>query len=203
MIDRIVEGSAAVKIGADQREITVMVSDLENFSSLVATLPLETFSKVINGYFDGLIEILWKHEAMIDKMTGDGLIVIFGAPVALPNHAERALAAARDIDAFGEAYRTRMLEEHGIFGHTRMGLDSGIGLVGNFGGERRFNYTAYGEVVVIAARLEAANKTFDTRILFSEQTLRLAGDGVIGEYRAVGEIELKGVPQPIAAYTLI
>jgi adenylate cyclase len=202
VIDRIVEGSAAVKIGADQREITVMVSDLENFSNLVATLPLEVFSKVINGYFDGLIEILWKHEAMIDKMTGDGLIVMFGAPVALPNHAERALAAARDIDIFGEQYREQMLAEHGIFGHTRMGLDSGIGLVGNFGGERRFNYTAYGEVVVIAARLEAANKTFGTRILFSEETLRLAGQDVIGEYRAVGEIDLKGVPLPIAAYTL-
>ncbi|MDB5423085.1 MAG: hypothetical protein JWQ29_501 [Phenylobacterium sp.] len=202
VIDRIVEGSSAVKIGADQREITVMVTDLENFSNLVATLDLETFSKVINAYFDGLIEILWKHEAMIDKMTGDGLIVMFGAPVALPNHAERALACAREIDIFAEKYRDEMLVEHGIFGHTRMGMDSGIGMVGNFGGERRFNYTAYGEVVVIAARLEAANKTFGTRILFSEETLRIAGAEAIGDYRPVGEIDLKGVPLPIATYTL-
>jgi adenylate cyclase len=155
---------------------------------------------VINGYFDGLIEILWKHEAMIDKMTGDGLIVLFGAPVAFPDHADRAIACVREIDVFAEKYRQEMLEKHGIFGHTRMGLDSGRGLVGNFGGERRFNYTAYGEVVVIAARLEAANKTFRTRILLSAETLRLAPN--IGETRAVGEIALKGVPQPIAAYTL-
>jgi class 3 adenylate cyclase len=200
VIDRIVEGQEAVKIGAEEREITVMVSDLENFSNLVATLPLEPFSKVINGYFDGLIEILWKHEAMIDKMTGDGLIVIFGAPIALPDHAARALACVKEIDLFAEAYRERMLAEHGIFGHTRMGLDSGIGLVGNFGGERRFNYTAYGEVVVIAARLEAANKAAGTRILFSAETKRMAGDpeGV----RAVGDITLKGVPLPIAAFTV-
>ncbi|MGZ6020915.1 MAG: adenylate/guanylate cyclase domain-containing protein, partial [Phenylobacterium sp.] len=201
VIDRIVEGREAVKIGADQREITVMVSDLENFSNLVAGLPLETFQVVINGYFDGLIEILWKHEAMIDKMTGDGLIVMFGAPVSFPDHADRALACARDIDVFAEKYRAEMLAKHGIFGHTRMGLDSGIGLVGNFGGERRFNYTAYGEVVVIAARLEAANKTFGTRILFSAETLRLAPNA--GETRAVGEIDLKGVPIPIEAYTAI
>jgi class 3 adenylate cyclase len=199
VIDRIVEGQEAVKIGAEEREITVMVSDLENFSNLVATLPLEPFSEVINGYFDGLIEILWKHEAMIDKMTGDGLIVIFGAPIALPDHADRAIACVREIDVFAEAYRVKMLAEHGIFGRTRMGLDSGVGLVGNFGGERRFNYTAYGEVVVIAARLEAANKTFGTRILFSESTLKLAQNA--GEVKAVGEIELKGVPLPIAAYT--
>jgi adenylate cyclase len=201
VIDRIVEGREAVKIGAEAREITVMVSDLENFSTLVATMPVETFTTVINGYFDGLIEILWKHEAMIDKMTGDGLIVLFGAPVAFPDHADRALACVREIDVFGEDYRRRMLAEHGKFGHTRMGLDSGIGLVGNFGGERRFNYTAYGEVVVIAARLEAANKTFGTRILFSAETLRLAPNA--GATRAVGEINLKGVAAPIEAYTLV
>ncbi|MBS0331200.1 MAG: adenylate/guanylate cyclase domain-containing response regulator, partial [Proteobacteria bacterium] len=74
------------------------------------------------------------------------------------------------------------------------------GLVGNFGGERRFNYTAYGAVVVIAARLEAANKTFGTRILFSAETQRLA-QATRGA-RAVGEIQLKGVPAPVAAYTL-
>lgn len=199
VIDRIVEGREAVKIGAEEREITIMVSDLENFSNLVATLPLDTFMTVINGYFDGLIEILWKHEAMIDKMTGDGLIVIFGAPIAFPDHAQRALACVREIDSFAQAYRERMLATHGIFGHTRMGLNSGIGLVGNFGGERRFNYTAYGEVVVIAARLEAANKTFGTRILCSAETRRMAGDPE--GLRAVGEIELKGVPLPIAAYT--
>ncbi len=200
MIDRIVEGQSAVRIGADKREITVVVSDLENFSNLVASLPLEVFSRVINGYFDGLIEIFWKHEAMIDKMTGDGLIVMFGAPVPIPDHAARAIACAREIDVWAEEYRTKMLAEHGVFGHTRMGMDSGIGLVGNFGGERRFNYTAYGEVVVIAARLEAANKTFGTRILFSAETVRLAGD--IEGIRPVGEIDLKGVPVPIAAYTV-
>jgi len=200
VINRIVEGQEAVKIGAEEREITVMVSDLENFSNLVATLPLEPFSQVINGYFDGLIEILWKHEAMIDKMTGDGLIVIFGAPISFPDHAQRALACVKEIDVFAERYRLEMLEKHGIFGRTRMGLDSGIGLVGNFGGERRFNYTAYGEVVVIAARLEAANKQFNTRILCSAATKRLAGEPT--DMRAVGAIELKGVPEPIAAFTL-
>ncbi|HEY3950689.1 CHASE2 domain-containing protein [Phenylobacterium sp.] len=200
VIDNIVEGKEAVKIGAEAREITVMISDLENFSNLVATLPLDTFQHVINGYLDGILEILWNHGAMIDKMTGDGVIVMFGAPVAYPDHADRALACAREIDAFAEDYRARMIAEHGVFGATRMGLDSGTGLVGNFGGERRFNYTAYGEVVVIAARLEAANKTFGTRILFSNETLRraTATEGA----RPVGEIELKGVPVPVSAFTL-
>ena len=83
---------------------------------------------------------------------------------------------------------------------TRLGLNSGIGLVGNFGGDRRFNYTAYGQVVVIAARLEAANKEFDTRVLMSAETwsrVKSAPDA-----RPVGEIRLKGVAQPVMAYTI-
>lgn len=199
VIDRMVDGREEVKIGAEEREITVMISDLENFSTLVATLPLDTFSEVINEYFDGVIDILWKHEAMIDKMTGDGIIAIFGAPVASTDHADRAIACAREIDAYALEVRERMIARGIKFGYTRMGLSSGIGLVGNFGGERRFNYTAYGEVVVIAARLEAANKTFGTRILFSGDTLKLAKNDVPIE--AVGEIDLKGVPVPIPAYT--
>jgi adenylate cyclase len=199
VIDRMVGGQEEVKIGAEEREITVMISDLENFSNLVASLDLETFSAVINEYFDGVIDILWKHEAMIDKMTGDGIIAIFGAPVATADHADRAIACAREIDLYALQIRKRMIERGIRFGYTRMGLSSGIGLVGNFGGERRFNYTAYGEVVVIAARLEAANKTFGTRILFSADTLRLAKKDV--PIRPVGEIDLKGVPMPIPAYT--
>lgn len=199
VIDRMVEGGEAVTIGAEEREITVMISDLENFSNLVASLDLETFEGVINEYFDGVIDILWKHEAMIDKMTGDGIIAIFGAPVPTPDHADRAIACAREIDVYAKEIRQRMIDRGIRFGYTRMGISSGVGLVGNFGGERRFNYTAYGEVVVIAARLEAANKTFGTRILFSGDTLRLARQEVPIE--PVGEIDLKGVPVPIPAYT--
>ncbi|WP_293676490.1 CHASE2 domain-containing protein [uncultured Phenylobacterium sp.] len=199
VIDRMVDGREEVKIGAEEREITVMISDLENFSNLVASLDLETFEGVINEYFDGIIDLLWKHEAMIDKMTGDGIIAIFGAPVPSEDHADRALACCREIDTYALEIRQKMIARGINFGYTRMGVSSGIGLVGNFGGERRFNYTAYGEVVVIAARLEAANKTFGTRILFSGDTLKLAKRHVPIE--AVGEIDLKGVPVPIPAYT--
>jgi adenylate cyclase len=161
---------------------------------------LEDFSKVMNDYFGELTEILWKHEALIDKMTGDGIIAIFGAPVLQPDHADRAVACARDIDVFAEAFRQRSIAAGLNVGRTRIGLNSGVGLVGNFGGDRRFNYTAYGQVVVIAARLEAANKEFDTRILLSADTWTRAKS--VSDARPVGEIQLKGVVQPIAAYTI-
>jgi adenylate cyclase len=195
-----IESGEPMQIGAERREITVMVSDIENFSTLVGEATQEDLALIMNGYFDGLYDVLWKHEAMLDKLTGDGVIVLFGAPFEYPDHADRAIACCRDIVTFSEAYRQEVAARYGHkLGRTRMGLHSGECLVGNFGGEKRFNYTAYGQVVVIAARLEATNKETDTHILFSDATLKLARK--VGEVKAVGEVRLKGVPQPIPAYT--
>lgn len=195
-----IESGEPMTIGAERREITVMVSDIENFSVLVGNSSPEELAMIMNGYFDGLYEVLWKHEAMLDKLTGDGVIVLFGAPFEYPDHADRAIACARDIVAFSEVYRHDVETRFGHkLGRTRIGLHSGECLVGNFGGEKRFNYTAYGQVVVIAARLEAANKEKDTHILMSDSTLKLAKNP--GEIRDLGPVNLKGVVQAISAYT--
>lgn len=200
VIKRIEDGSEPVQIGAQMKEVTMMVSDIENFSGLVASTPIREFEMIINGYFDGLYDVLWKHEAMLDKLTGDGLIAMFGAPIEHKDHADRAIACARDMETYTETYRGDVEKRFGIkMGRTRIGLHSGEGLVGNFGGEKRFNYTAYGQVVVIAARLEAANKEAGTGIMFSDATLKLAQNP--GPVREVGSIQLKGVPQPILTYT--
>ncbi|NDE01986.1 MAG: adenylate/guanylate cyclase domain-containing protein [Gammaproteobacteria bacterium] len=200
VIRRIEDGSEPVEIGAKMRDITAMVSDLENSSTFLAETPVEQFSPIINGYFDGLFEVLWKHEAMLDKLTGDGVIVLFGAPVLHADHADRAIACARDIQEFSDRYRAEVMEKYGIsFGRTRLGIHSGEALVGNFGGQKRFNYTAYGQTVVIAARLEASNKEYDTVVLLSEATLELAKAPGVLEY--IGSLKLKGVPDPIRAYT--
>ena len=200
VIDRIVGGAEQLSISAELRDITVIISDLENFSTLVAQTELRRFSEVMNAYFGELTEILWRHEALIDKMTGDGVIAIFGAPLAQPDHAARALACAREIDAFGEAFRLEQTAAGLKFGQTRMGVNSGEGLVGNFGGPRRFNYTAYGQVVVIAARLEAGNKVCGTRLLISRDTYEKAGRPSAA--RSLGPQILKGVDEAIEAFTL-
>lgn len=200
VIKRIEDGEP-MTIGAERREITVMVSDIENFSTLVGEASMEDLALIMNGYFDGLYEVLWKHEAMLDKLTGDGVIVLFGAPFRYEDHADRAIECAKDIVLFSEEYRKEVQAKFGRkLGRTRMGLHTGTCLVGNFGGEKRFNYTAYGETVVIAARLEAANKETDTHILFSDSTMSHA-KRANAEARLVGEIKLKGVVQPVPSYT--
>ena len=99
-----------------------------------------------------------------------------------------------------DATIAKEMEKYGIsFGRTRLGLHSGEALVGNFGGAKRFNYTAYGQTVVIAARLEASNKEYDTVVLLSDATLERAKNPGVLEY--IGSLKLKGVPDPIRAYT--
>jgi adenylate cyclase len=113
---------------------------------------------------------------------------------------DRAIACARDIQVFSDRFRAEVMEKYGIsFGRTRLGLHSGAALVGNFGGAKRFNYTAYGQTVVIAARLEASNKEYDTVVLLSDATLERAKNPGVLEY--IGSLKLKGVPDPIRAYT--
>ena len=201
VIRRIEDGSEPVQLGAGIRDITVLFTDLENSSNFVADTPVDKFSPIINGYFDGLFEVLWRHEAMLDKLTGDGVVVLFGAPVLHADHADRAVACARDIQAFSTAYCAKVQEEYGLkLGRTRAGIHSGDALVGNFGGQRRFNYTAYGQTVVIAARLEAANKEFDSTVLVSGATYSRLRD--TAGLRAVGSLKLKGVGDEIAAYAI-
>lgn len=201
VIRRIEDGSEPVQIGAGTRDITVLFTDLENSSTFTAETPVEQFTPIINEYFDGLFEVLWRHEAMLDKLTGDGVVVLFGAPVLHADHADRAVACARDIDAYSNVFRAEVERKYGRkFGRTRMGVHSGPALVGNFGGQRRFNYTAYGQTVVIAARLEAANKEFDTTVLISEATRTRLRDP--SRLRALRPLQLKGVPQPIDTYTI-
>lgn len=201
VIRRIEDGSEPVQLGAGIRNITVLFTDLENSSNFVADTPVDKFSPIINGYFDGLFEVLWRHEAMLDKLTGDGVVVLFGAPVLHEDHADRAVACARDIEAFSTAYCAKVQAEYGLkLGRTRAGIHSGDALVGNFGGQRRFNYTAYGQTVVIAARLEAANKEFDSTVLVSGTTHARLRD--TAGLRPVGELKLKGVGEAIAAYAL-
>src|SRR5205807_2817444 len=104
----------------------------------------------------------------VTKIIGDALHVLFGAPAVQPDHAARAVACALDLDAFAQAFRKTWQERGIVLGVTRIGVHAGLAIVGNFGGGRFFDYTAYGDTINIASRLEAANKQLGTRVCASE-----------------------------------
>ena len=141
-----------------------------------------------------------EHGGTIDKIVGDALNVMFNAPGDQPDHAERALRCALALDEFCRRFAAGQRALGVDFGDTRIGVNTGETVVGNFGGAARFDYTAYGDAVNAAARLESVNKFFDTRICVSGTTLERCG---WPPHRPIGRLVLKGKSEGIDAYELL
>lgn len=184
-------------LGGRRRDITALFTDVTGFTALVETLPPATLTTLVNAYFGGLTDIVFAHGGTVMKIMGDALQVLFGAPEDQPDHAARAVACALALDAFAEGFRAARLAEGVAFGATRIGLHAGEALVGDFGGGRYFDYTAYGDTINTAARLQAANKVLGTRICASiavaERVPRFQG-------WPAGDLLLRGRADPLRAF---
>ena len=167
LVRRLVDNPNLLHLGGERRELSFVFTDLAGFTSLVEKQEPEVVVPLLNEYLDAMVEIVFKHDGTVDKFVGDAIHVIFGAPIAQPDHAARAVACALEMDAFAHAF-ARQKRETGIpLGETRIGVNSGIVMVGNFGGESMFDYTAHGDAINTAARLESLNKHLGTRIAVS------------------------------------
>jgi len=149
------------------RDVATIFTDITGFTSLVETADPEVLGELLNEYVAGMTEVVFAHEGTVAKVIGDGIQVLFNAPGDQPDYATRAVACAHELDSWAEQFRERWKVKGVSFGITRIGIHAGPALVGNFGGSRFFDYTAYGDTINIASRLEAANKFLGTRICVS------------------------------------
>src|ERR1700709_1401162 len=149
------------------REVAVIFTDITGFTSLVETAAAEVLGALLNEYVGGMTDVVFAHEGTVAKIIGDAIQVLFNAPGEQPDYARRAVACAHDLDAWAEGFRDRWTAKGVNFGITRIGVHAGPALVGHFGGSRFFDYTAYGDTINTAARLESANKFLGTRICVS------------------------------------
>jgi class 3 adenylate cyclase len=179
------------------REVATIFTDITNFTSLVETAAAEVLGELLNEYVGGMTDAVFAHEGTVAKIIGDAIQVLFNAPDEQPDYAARAIACAHDLDIWAEAFRERWKTRGVSFGVTRIGVHAGPALVGNFGGSRFFDYTAYGDTINIAARLEAANKFLGTRICVSA-TIAKAAENFKG--RPVGDLMLRGRSEPLRAF---
>jgi class 3 adenylate cyclase len=182
------------------REIATIFTDITSFTSLVESAPPEVLGALLNEYVGGMTDVVFAHEGTVAKIIGDAIQILFNAPGDQPDYATRAIACAHDLDVWAEAFRKRWKEKGVDFGATRIGVHAGPALVGNFGGSRFFDYTAYGDTINIAARLESANKYLGTRICISAAVAN-AAENFTG--RPVGDLMLRGRSEPLRAYELL
>jgi class 3 adenylate cyclase len=194
---RLAADSEANGMEVHWRDVAAVFTDISGFTSLVETAAPEVLGSLLNEYVGGMTDVVFAHEGTVAKVIGDAIQVLFNAPGDQPDYATRAISCAHDLDAWSEQFRARWKAKDVNFGLTRIGVHAGPALVGNFGGGRFFDYTAYGDTINTAARLEAANKFLGTRICASASVAD-AAEGFQG--RPVGDLVLRGRSEPLRAY---
>ena len=199
IINDLVEHPEHMRLGGERRVMSFVFSDIANFTTLSESLQPETLISLLQSYQDGLVEIALGYGATIDRFVGDATLIFFGAPVPQADHAERAVHCARDWDHFCQSFREEQRAKDIELGVTRIGVHTGPAIVGNIGGQRRFAYTAYGDAVNIAARLETVNKQFGTRVCMSSEIAERCPDVQV---RPIGNVVLKGKTEPLQVVTI-
>ena len=197
LVEQLIESPDALNMGGERRNLTFVFTDLGDFTPLVENLEPSVIVPLLNEYLDEMTQIVFRHGGTVDKVVGDAVHAIFGAPLEQPDHADRAIACAMEMDQFAEAFRERKNASDIPLGVTRIGVHTGPAIVGNFGGEQFFDYTAHGDAINTAARLESANKQFGTRICVSgkvvEQVKEFKG-------RPIGTVILSGKAEELKLF---
>jgi len=197
LAERLAGDADAIDLGGQRREIATLFTDIASFTALVETLEPDALAPLLNEYLAGMTDLVFAHDGTVAKIVGDALHVLFGAPGEQPDHAARAVRCALALDEYAQSFRERWRKKGVALGVTRIGVHSGPAIVGNFGGGRFFDYTAYGDTVNVAARLEAANSQLGTRVCVSA-TLAAKVEEFRG--RPIGDLVLRGKTEALRAF---
>ncbi|MBS4098735.1 MAG: adenylate/guanylate cyclase domain-containing protein [Sulfuricella sp.] len=191
------ENPQDLELGSIYRECSFVMTDLEGFTPLMEKYQPDLLADLLNDYLDKMIRIAFSHDGTIDRIVGDAVVVMFSAPAMQPDHAARALACALEMDAFASECSRQHIREGISFGRTRIGVNTGTVLIGNFGGGAMLDYRALGDAINTAARLETINGQIGTNICVSGTTVAQCPEFV---GRPVGQLVLKGKTQEIMVY---
>jgi adenylate cyclase len=197
LAQRLASDAAAIDLRSQRREIATLFSDIAGFTTLVESLEPDVLGPLLNDYLVGMTDVVFAHDGTVAKIVGDAMHLLFGAPGEQHDHAARAVACALALDEFAEGFRGLWRQKAIALGVTRIGVHAGPAIVGNFGGGRFFDYTAYGDTINVAARLETANKQLGTRICVSAA---LAGKVEDFRGRPVGDLVLRGKTEALRTF---
>ncbi|MBU8899397.1 adenylate/guanylate cyclase domain-containing protein [Corallococcus sp. M34] len=203
LVDQMLKGHQLPRLDGENKEITAFFSDIRGFSTFSERFKEDprALARILNTYLTRVTNALLREGACLDKYIGDAVVCLFGAPMAQADHAVRAcrgaLAAKAEVDALREEFRARGLPDV----YTRIGVNSAVNFVGNFGSEQHFSYTAIGDGMNLAARLEGANKAYGSLIMIGPRTYELAREHI--EVRELDRVRVAGKTEAVTVYELL
>jgi len=201
LVSEIMKDPDKLKLGGEKREITVLFSDIRGFTSLSERLSPEELVSILNEYLSPMTNIVINEKGLLDKYIGDAIMAIFNAPISLPDHAKRACSAAlqmvKRLEELNGKWKAKQYPQLAI----GIGINTGDAVVGNMGAEIKFNYTAIGDNVNLASRLEGMNKLYGTAIIVNESAQRLIQNDFL--FRELDMVRVKGKEKPVAILELM
>jgi adenylate cyclase len=199
IVDQMLAQPDRLRLGGERRTVTVLFTDLQGFTSISEKHGPEEVVRILQQHFTRASAIVKRRQGTLLQFIGDALMAVWGAPLDDADHALHACLAAREMQADLEDLRASLAAQGLPPIHMRVGIHTTEAAVGNFGAEDRFNYTALGDGVNLASRLEGANKLFGTPILVSGATVARLPPG--WPAREVGRIVVKGKSEPVDVFT--
>lgn len=189
IINQMMQGDTLPSFGGEHREITAIFTDIAGFTTTAETMDAATVAGLLGDYFGVLSDVVVQHGGLVNDFIGDGLLVLFGAPMHQPDHADRAVVTALALNEAAQSF-TAGLAARGIkWGHTRIGVHTGMALVGNIGTRGKLKYGALGDTLNTASRVEGLNKYIGSRVAVTGET---AAQCRRQTFRPIGDIIVKG-----------
>ena len=201
LVNELLNNPEKLSLGGVKKNITIMFSDIEGFTTISEKMKPEELVEFINNYLSIMTTIVLEHKGTLDKYLGDSLMAFWGAPLDVENQELQSCRTAILMQKKMDELRSGFSSEAARKVRTRIGINSADVVVGNIGGIERFDYTVMGDGVNLAARLESANKMYGTTVMISEATYAKVEDEVF--VRVIDKIVVKGKTKPITVYELL
>lgn len=197
----LINDPSKMKLGGEMREITLLFSDIKGFTTISEALGPENLVKLLNIYLTEMTNTVMKHRGSVDKYIGDAIMAFWGAPLPDADAPYHACLAALEMQSRLEALAPRWKKFGDVTLKQRVGINTGLCVVGNMGSDQKFNYTAMGDAVNLASRLEGVNKQYGTYIMISEMTYQKVARKVVA--REIDKVLVVGKTEPVRIYELI
>lgn len=200
-VDELIKDPRKLELGGEEKEITMIFSDIEGFTSISENMPPKQLVKLLNMYLEEMTRVIFERNGTLDKYIGDAIVAVFGAPLPQASHALDACLAALEMQKKLDAVRQKWIDAGYPRIRARIGINTGQVVFGNIGSEIRYDYTGIGDAVNLAARLESANKQYGTYTMLSNFTYERVKEHV--RVRELDILAVKGKSEPVTVYELL